>query len=111
MTGLEQLIAAWPKLIASERLAIYSADPEALDLAWNGADDATRKRFAANRRRELKAALAPDLKPVPNGVDVAKQARALRRADPRDPAVRDLADELKGLASFMPHGRLPRGVD
>jgi hypothetical protein len=37
---------AWPKLNADERLAIYRADPEAIDLAWNGADDATRKRGA-----------------------------------------------------------------
>jgi hypothetical protein len=110
MSGLEELIEAWPKLVASERLAIYSADPEALDLAWNGADGATRKRFAANRRRELRAALAPDVKPVPNGVDMARQARAMRYADPRDAAVRAASRELEALARYLP--RLPpRGVD
>jgi|HubBroStandDraft_6_1064221.scaffolds.fasta_scaffold3442187_1 hypothetical protein len=35
----------------------------------------------------------------------------MRYADPRDPVVRNLADEFKGLAPYLPRGMLPRGVD
>jgi hypothetical protein len=105
-------IKAWHALNAEDRMTVLRSDPEAIDLAWNGADDATRKRFTANRRRELGAAMVPDLEPIPtNGVDVARQARAMRYADPRDSVVRNLADEFKGLAPYLPRGMLPRGVD
>jgi hypothetical protein len=91
MTDSERaaIIQCWHQIDRADRLEVLRSDPEAVEQAW--------------RERRLK--------PVPNGVDIAKQSRLMRYADPRDPAVRNLSREVEALAPFMPHGRLPRGVD
>jgi hypothetical protein len=84
-----RIINCWHMIDRADRLEVFRSDPGTVEQAW----------------RELR------LKPVSNGVDVAKAARVLRRIDPRDPGVRNLSHELEGLARYLPRGMPPRGVD
>jgi hypothetical protein len=87
-------------------MAVLRADAEAIELACARPTTRGVSCFAANWSRELKIAMdAARLKPV----DVVSGADRMRRAEPRDPAVANVADELNKLAPHLPRS-FPRGV-